>query len=358
MSIRGPKITWFRPTNGDTDIEKGFFDIRKAEIKIENKLKERERENPLIKTNSNIVETAHLNQIKSNNLVTNQILNLFDDFTVEYLEKGTNLPKKILFRSKFLDIFGGKSIKTILENIKKFYEKFNGNVFEKINQSENYYLDLIFNNAKIENLKVLDYQENNNHPMDYLSEEQIANIKYLHYRVENSNKSFSYLEGLISNKIYSNNLRCLILETNQLNKLKEIFENFGEKFINLQDVHIFFTEKQNKQQNIFREIINLLKDKIIYMKKNIKKFLENGVMPIPFKNITFRNFINKAKVDAQLLYEFFMNMDPVNLGCIRFRECFENLNLNNSLVEDNNFYLSKLIFSFGIIKVLNIANIR
>jgi hypothetical protein len=164
----------------------------------------------------------------------------------------------------------------------------------------------------------------------------------------------------MTNEKFANNLRCLILETNQLIKINEIFgKNFAENFINLQDVHIYLVEKYSKQQNYFKDIINLLEDKINYMKNNSEKIIErNGEISLPFKNITLRNFSYKSRIDMQILYKFFMKMNPKEFGCVRFKETFETLNLNSSIIDDNNCYLSKLIFSFGIIKVVNITNIR
>lgn len=297
---------------------------------------------------------------QNNDISANKSANLWEEFTVEYnkpselgnMNKGEKM--RILFRSKIFDFLKNNSIKYLLLKIKDFYAKFTETNFEKLNTSEKNYLGYLFNEKQIENIKLLDYDDY--HPLRYIQPEQLSFIKSIHYRVDNSNKNFNFLEKAIkpANNI-SNGLQCLIIETNQFNKLKEYFNDFGKNFPNLIDIHIYLIDKSAVT---FEEIIKHLTSKIIYMKNNKHKYLnENNEMAIPFRNITFRNFNNKAKIDAKILFDFFRRMSPKEFGVAKFTQIFETLNLTQSCIDDENSDLAKIINNFRMIKVFNISQI-
>lgn len=372
MSIKGPKIAWHRVSNESQDTEKGHFDIRFAEI-----IDKKQDDFLLLRTENTATENnpKKLNSSENNSKIqkTNSINNnnstnsyQFEEFTVEvkdpnyinYAASQKSELKKIYFRSKFFDFLKNNSIKYLLLKLKNYYSKFIISYFERLsNNSDRKLIEYLFNEKPIESLKLLDYDDS--HPLGVVEPEQISTLKRIHYRVDNSNKSFAFLEKAIKpvNSL-NNSLHTLIIETNQFSKLKEIFNDFGRNFQNLINLHIYLMDKPSIT---FEEIIKNLTSKLDYIKSNRKKFVvgkeENKEIRIPFKNLTFRNFTHKAKIDTKVLLEFFKKMTPAEFGAERFDQCFEKLNLTQSTIDDQNDDLAKLVNGYRMIKVLNISNV-
>jgi len=374
MSIKGPKIAWHRVNNDSQDLEKGSFDIRFSEI-IEKKKDDSKKLDDFNAEKSDLfsnklstefndqnINPSNKYIISNNKFITNNFQNQYEEFTIECKDfdfsKNTssnkNEMKKINFRSKYYDFLKNNSIKYLLVKIKNFYSKFIITIFERLSSNDKNHLSYLFNEKSIESLKLLDYDDS--HPLSLIEPEQIKNLLRLHYRLEN--RSLSFLEKAIKpiNNI-NNSLQTLIIETNQFSKLKEIFNDFGKNFQNLINLHIYLLEKPSLS---FEEIIKNLTSKLDYMKNNKQKFLvrnQENEMKIPFRNLTFRNFSNKAKIDAKILLDFFKKMTPAEFGVERFNECFETLNLSQSMIDDQKDDLAKLINGYRMIKVLNISNI-
>ncbi len=360
MSIKGPKVAWHRVGNESQDTEKGHFDIRFAEI-----IEKKQQDDPN-KAENNEGKSTSQNQILNN---FNNNNNKFEEFTIEvkdsnYINYASSSQKsdvkKLNFRSKIFDFLKNNSIKFLLVKLKNFYSKFIISYFERLNSNtDRKLIEYLFNEKPIESLKLLDYDDS--HPLAVVEPEQTSTLKRFHYRVDNTSKNFAFLEKAIKQgNSFNYSLHTLIIETNQFSKLKEIFNDFGKNFQNLVNLHIYLMDKPSIS---FEEIIKNLTAKLDYIKSNREKYLVAGgekgseEIRIPFRNLTFRNFTHKAKIDAKLLLEFFKKMTPAEFGVERFDHCFEKLNLSQSTIDDQNDDFAKLINGFRMIKVLNISNI-
>ncbi len=329
-------------------MEKGSFDLRYVEI-IDKKQDER------------IVESESKKKVIISNSMkdSTNMQNQYEEFSVEFKNKNyVNYAdnkkdiKKIHFRSKFFDFFKNNSIKYLLIKIKHFYSKFIISIFDRLNNLDRIHLSYLFNEKQIESIKLLDFDYS--HPLNLIEQDQIKHLKRIHYRVDNSS-SFSFLEKAIKTiNDFNNNLHTLIIETNQFSKLKEIFSDFGKNFHSLINLHIYLLDKP---LITFEEIIKNLSNKLDYIKNNKQKYVSGNMIKIPFKNLTFRNFTNKAKIDIKILLDFFRKMMPSEYGVDTFSECFECLNLSGSIIDDQTNDLAKIVNGFRIIKRLNISHI-
>jgi hypothetical protein len=344
--IEGPIVTWTRVKGQvDTQIHKGWFDLRKADNKIPDKNEKNSK-----KTDNN---QEFLQKIASKEDGSFTIKNFYkgkQHFKPSSISDKEN-PKdaQIKFHSEKLEELGNKTYPEVLQQIKYYYSSLFPNPEKDDFPKLRYLSDPLTVEA------ILPLASKKRESIEIISWHQ--NLKRLILKGLDVKNNFQRLFSLLAeNKI---NLEYLCLEatntsSNTFDLDNQALKNYFANNLELTDVHFI-----NYKFESFKSLMNLLLSKVFTITKDPKIFGKYKY-DIPYKNISIKKTLNDlttSEIDLNELYNFFKTIS-VNYGNVHsFKTPFGKLDLSGS--ETTNIEgLIRIVNDFKIIRELNLSNTK